>query len=219
MKLISSNNRLLFAFTLLLAIMFTSCEESDNEKSIGFPQIYMPQATITGLDNSYPVPNGPFGESTSYNSFYKDGILNIALGVVRAGYITNAKEFSVNVETSQDETDMKISQLEGSGKAAIQIPSGMYQLPANVHVQAGKNTGTFYLAVNLRELANSSVSLIDNDRWKTLVLAVKITNPTSYELSEANTSVVVVIDLNSEHWDNVDEEAAESEVRILFPKL
>jgi hypothetical protein len=219
MKLIFRNNKLLFALTLLLAIMFTNCEESDSEKNIGFPKIYMPQATITGLDNSYPVPNGPFGESTSYNSFYKDGILNIALGVVRAGYIADAKGFSVNIEVSQDETNMKISQLEESGKTAIQIPSGIYQLPANVNVPAGSNTGTFYLSVNLRELANSSASLLNNDGWKMLVLAVKISNPTHYELSETNTSVVVIIDLNSEHWDNVAEDAAESEVRILFPML
>lgn len=219
MKIIISNNKLLFAFTLLLAIMFASCEESDSEKNIGFPKIYIPQATITGLDNSYPVPNGAFGQNTSYNCFYKDGILNVALGVVRSGYINNAKGFSVTVETSPDETAQKISQLEGNGDAAIQIPSGIYQLPAKVEVQAGNNTGTFYLPVNLRELADSSVSLSENDKWKKLVLGVKITNPTRYELSETNTSVLVIIDLNSDHWDNVDADAAESEVRMLFPKL
>jgi hypothetical protein len=199
--------------------MLISCEESDSAKDYGFPKIYMPQATLTGMDNSYPVPNGPLGEYTTYNCFYKDGILNIVLGVVRAGSIADAKEFSVNVEISQDETDLKIFQLEESGKSALQIPSDLYQLPANLVVDAGKNTGTFYLSVNLKELANSRASLVDDDKWKMLVLAVKITNPTNYELSDANTSVVVIIDLNSEHWDNVDEDASESEVRTLFPNL
>lgn len=219
MKTIISSNKLLFAFTLLLVIMFASCKESDSEKDIGFPKIYIPQATITGLDNSYPIPNGAFGQNTSYNCFYKDGILNIALGVVRSGYINNAKGFSVTVETSPDEAARKVSQLEGNGDVAIQMPSGIYQLPANVEVQSGNNTGAFYLPINLRELANSSASLSEKNKWKKLVLGVKITNPTQYELSETNTSVVVIIDLNSEHWDNVDADAAESEIRTLFPKL
>lgn len=218
MKLIIRKNKLLFTSTLLV-IMLISCEKSDSAKDYGFPKMYIPQATITGLDNSYPVPNGPFGESTTYNCFYKDGILNIVLGVVRAGYIADAKAFTVDVEVSKDETDMKISQLEGSGKPALQLPSDLYQLPAKLNVDAGKNSGTFYLSVNLKELANSSISLVDNDKWKLLVLAIKITNPSNYELSDTNTSVVVIIDLNSDHWDNVDEDAPESEVRTLFPKL
>lgn len=219
MEIINSGNKLLFAFTLLLAIMSASCEQSDSEKNIGFPQIYIPQATISGLDNSYPVPNGSLGNNTTYNCFYENGNLNIALGVVRAGYINNAKGFSVALETSDEETSQKVSQLIESGVPAIQIPSGIYQLPAKVDVQAGNNTGTFYLPVNLRELANSSASLSENNKWKKLVLAVKITNPTYYELSETNTSVVVIIDLNSSHWDNVGENRAEKEVRTLFPKL
>jgi hypothetical protein len=109
--------------------------------------------------------------------------------------------------------------LEESDNSALQIPSDLYQLPANLVVEAGKNTGTFYLSVNLKELANSSELLVDGDKWKMLVLAVKITNPSNYELADDNTSVVVIIDLNSEHWDNVDEDAPESEVRTLFPKL
>lgn len=218
MKLIVINRKLLFAFTLL-AIMLISCEKSDTEKDYGFPVIYIPQATISGLDNSYPVPNGPFGENSTYNCFYKDGVLNVVLGVVRAGYIADAKEFSVNVGISQEETDLKISELEESGMSALQIPSGSYQLPANLIVNAGENTGTFYLAVNMRELANSSESLRDGDRWKKLVLAVEISNPSNYELSDSNTRVVVIIDLNSEHWDNVDEDASESDVRTLFPRL
>jgi hypothetical protein len=218
MKSIFKRDKLLFAFTLL-AIMLVSCEKSDNEKDYGFPKVYIPQATITGLDNSYPIPNGPLGEYTTYNCFYKDGILNIVLGVVRAGSIADAKEFSVNVEIAQDETDLKILQLEESGNSALQIPSGLYQLPTNVVVEAGKNTGIFYLSVNLRELANSSGLLVDGNKWKMLVLAVKITNPSNYELADDNTSVVVIIDLNSEHWDNIDEDAPESEVRTLFPKL
>lgn len=218
MKLIFKKDRLLFAFAFSV-IMLISCGESDTEKDYGFPKIYIPQATITGLDNSYPVPNGPFGQSTTYNCFYKDGVLNVVLGVVRAGYIANAKEFSVNIEISQDETDMKVSQLNESGKAAMQLPSGSYQLPANLNVDAGKNTGTFYLSVNLRELANSSASLVEGNKWKMLVLAIKITNPSNYELSDQNTSVVVIIDLNSNYWDDVDKNLPESEVRTLFPKL
>jgi hypothetical protein len=219
MKMINTNNKWLFAITLLVAIVFTGCEKGDSDSDIGIPVIYIPQATITGLDNSYPVPNGPLGQNTSYNCFYKDGVLNIALGVVRAGYISNAKGFSVTLATSDEETTQKVAQLVADGEPATAIPSGIYQLPAKVEVAAGNNTGTCYIPVNLRELANSKATLEENNKWKKLVLGVKITNPTYYELSETNTSVVVIIDLNSAEWDNVDASAAESEVRTLFPKL
>lgn len=213
MKLIYKNRILLFAFTLL-ATMLAGCEKGDSEKDYGFAKIYMPQATITGLDNSYPVPNNgtnPIGTSTKYNCFYADGILNINLGVVRAGSIADAKAFSVNVEISQDETDARITKL-GTAVAA-QLPSEVYQLPASVNVEAGKNTGSFYLSVNLRQLALSSASLKGNHVWKKLVLGVKITNPTNYELSDKNTSVVTIIDLNSNSWDTVDD------IRTLFPRF
>jgi hypothetical protein len=110
-----------------------------------------------------------------------------------------------------------VAKLEGGGKAAMQLPTGKYDLPASVRVLDGKNTGTFYLAVNLRELANSSETLKGNHQWRRLVLAVKISNPTNYELSDKNTSVVVILDLNSNVWDNVSADLAEKEIRTLFP--
>lgn len=218
MKILFKSVKLLIAFTLF-ALMLTSCEKSDNEKDYGFPVIYIPQATITGLDNSYPIPNGPFGENSNYNSAYKDGILNIALGVVRAGYIADSMPFSVNVEVSQNETDTKVALLEESGISSLKLPTDSYQLPTNVNVEAGTNTGTFYLSVDLKKLALSKQTLIANNKWKLLVLGVKLAKPSKYELSDKNTSVIVIIDLNSEYWDTVDEDAPESEVRTLFPKL
>lgn len=193
-----------------VALMSVSCEKGDSIKDVGYAKVYIPQATVTGLDNSYPIPLGPFGQNTTYSCNYENGILNIALGVVRSGYLNDQKAFSVSVAVDAAETNEKVANL-GS---AVAIPSGAYTLPDKVQVESGKNTGTFYMGVNLRQLSSSAATLKDGGSWKKLVLSVRISNPTEYELADANTSVVVVVDLNSEYWDA---EGAPAEVRTLFP--
>ena len=221
MKYIVKMKRTAFTFpalAVLLAVLLTGCFKSYNEDDVGFARIYIPQATITGLDNSYPVPRGAFGVNTSYTCFYKDGSLNIALGVVRSGSFAVQKAFSVSISMSQEETTDYLAKMEEDGEDAVQIPSGMYDLPGSVSVEAGKNTGTFYMSVNMNSLASQSALLMGDNEWKKLVLAVKISNPTEYELSDANTSIVVIIDLNSIHWDNAKTAGlAEGAVRTLFP--
>ena len=49
-----------------LTFVFSSCEPSDANKDYGFPLIYIPQATVTGLDNSYPIPTGPIAQNSTY---------------------------------------------------------------------------------------------------------------------------------------------------------
>ena len=219
MKYIVKNQKTAFTFPILavlLAVLLSGCIDSYNKDDFGLTKIYIPQATITGLDNSYPVPGGPIGRYTTYNCYYKDGNLYIALGVVRSGAIASQKGFSVNVAMSQEDADIKIAKMVEDGDDAIQIPSGTYSIPGSVSVEAGKNTGTFYISVDMRSLSSQSASLKGDDGWKQLVLGVKISNPTEYELADTNTSIAVVIDLNSVHWTNAAG-LPEGEIRTLFP--
>ena len=219
MKYIVKTNRIVFSFpalAVLFAVLLSGCLKSYNEDDIvGFTKVNIPQASITGLDNSYPIPLSAFGISTSYCGYYQDGKFNIALGVVRSGAIANQKGFSVNVAMSQEDTNAKLSKMAEDGDDAIQLPSGTYQIPGSATVAAGKNTGTFYMSVDMNALAAQKASIEGNGKWKKLVLGVRISNPTEYELGP-EASVVVVIDLNSGHWDT---ERPEGAVRTLFPKF
>ena len=218
MKLFFRKN-LLFLILALLVPVFAGCEQGDSSKDYGFPLIYIPQATVTGLDNSYPIPNGPFGQNTAYTCYYENGKLHIALGVVRAGAISHAKGFTVDLGLSPQQTDRKLTELQEKGTPAIAMPVDLCEIPARIAVESNKNTGTCYMTVDLQRLAAMQSSLYQNGQYKLLVLGLEISNPSHYELAEDNTSVVVILDLNSEHWDNVPENLPESEVRYLFPIL
>ena len=157
----------------VMAMAMVGCETSDANKDYGFPLVYIPQATVTGMDNSYPIPNGPFGWNTKYTCYYENGKLNIALGVVRAGKLADEKAFTVDLQAlAADQDPLKVEDPELNGK------------------------GIFY---------------------KQLVLGLEISNPTQYELAESNTSVIIILDLNSTNWDDLSDETPESAVRKLFP--
>lgn len=204
---------------ILLASVFYGCEPDDANKDYGFPKIYIPQATVTGLDNTYPIPNGPFGQNTSYTCYFEDGSLYIALGVVRAGVIADAQGFTVDLSVSRTGTDAKLDEYAEAGTPATELPASLCTIPDKIGVNPGENTGTCYMAVNLEELAKQQPSLVEGEKYKLLVMCLEISNPTCYELNDSNTSVVVVLDLNSSHWDTVAENLPESEVRVLFPSL
>lgn len=200
-------------------MLFAACEPTDAQKDYGFPKIYIPQATITGLDNTYPIPNGPFGQNVSYTCYFEDGKLNIALGVVRAGDLAHEEGFTVDLSVSQAETDRKLASYKASGTPAMALPVELCSVPDKITVPEGDNTGTCYFSVDLEALARQMSELVEGNRYKLLVLGLAISNPTAYELSDTNTSVVVVLDLNDTDWDNVAENLPESEVRALFPSL
>lgn len=202
-----------------VSLVFTGCEQTDAEKDYGFPKIYIPQATVTGLDNTYPIPNGPFGQNTSYTCYFRGGKLNIALGVVRAGALAHEKGFTVDLSVSQAETDKKLASYEAAGTPAMALPVNLCSIPEKIAVLEGENTGTCYFTVDLETLSRKMSELVEGNRYKLLVLGLSISNPTAYELSDTNTSVVVVLDLNDTDWDNVAENLPESEVRALFPSL
>lgn len=214
---ISFRKILLFLTFTLSVAAFIGCEPSDANKDYGFPKIYIPQATVTGLDNSYPIPNGPFGQNTSYTCNVNDGKLNIALGVVRAGVLADEKAFTVDLSVSDGETERKLTEYQEKETPAVRIPEDVFSYPDKISVEKGKNTGTCYVSIDLEKLSARRASIYEGGRYKLLVLGLEISNPTEYELADANTSVVIVFDLNSSHWDNVAENLPESEVRALFP--
>ena len=99
------------------------------------------------------------------------------------------------------------------------LPVELCTIPEKISVPEGDNTGTCYFSVDLEELAKRTSELVEGNQYRLLVLGLEISNPTAYQLSETNTSVVVVLDLNDTDWDNVAENLPESEVRVLFPSL
>ena len=126
----------------VMAMTMVGCEPSDANKDYGFPLVYIPQATVTGLDNSYPIPNGPFGQNTKYTCNYKDGKLNSALGVVRAGKLAEEKAFTVDLGVSEAETSKKVQELIGKETPAVELPVSLCTIPEKISVPAGDNTGT-----------------------------------------------------------------------------
>lgn len=203
-----------------LSFVFSSCDKSDAKKDYGFPLIYIPQATVTGLDNTYPIPNGPISQNSTYCCRYnkETSKLEIALGVVRAGYIANAKAFSVNLGEDTELTDAKLAEYSAKNENAIALPLDCCSLPEKISVEAGKNSGTCYLGLDLKALAKLPLFDTVSKKYKLLVLGLKISNPTEYELAETNTRVAIVLDFNSKYWDEVAENAPESIIRDLFPK-
>lgn len=198
---------------LALALSFTACEMGDSEKDLGFPVIYIPQATVTGLDNSYPIPNGPLDQNTAYvcKLDAATGRLDIALGVVRAGFIKNAKGFSVSLVRSDAEASNKIASLTEAGTPAMMVPESACTIPATITVDPGKNAGTCYVGVDLKALAPLNVAA--DGKYQKMVFALKIENPTEYSLAERNTSVVVIIDPNDSNWDSL------APFKAIFPTL
>lgn len=186
-----------------LALTFCACETNDATKDYGFPVIYMPQATVTGLDNSYPVPGGPMDQYTSYNCNVKDGKLNVVVGVIRAGYFANAKGFSVNLGVNESETSRKLAEYSEKGTLAMALPEGCYTVPSKITVPDGESGATCYVSIDLAALATHKGEIRTEDGCKLLVLGLGISNPTAYELAKENTSIVMVIDPDSEYWKDI----------------
>lgn len=205
----------------VLVSTLVSCQPNDATKDYGFAKIYIPQATVTGLDNSYPIPLGPFYQNSVYTCKYDKGSgkLSIALGVIRSAYLSEQKAFSVSLGLSQSETDRKLAEYADKAVPAAALSPSLCTIPGTIQVEAGSNGGTCYVDVDMKSLAAQRASLLTPDGYKLLVLGLGISNPTQYELADQYTSVVIVLDLGSEYWDQVPAEKPESEIRQLFPTI
>ena len=196
---------------LALVFAFASCDENDATRDYGFAYVYIPQATVTGLDNSYPIPLGPLDQYTSYACKFDGatGRLDIEVGVIRSGYFAQQKGYSVDLGVSASETADKLAAYSEAGTPATELPAAVVTVPSKITVPDGQSGEGVYVSVDLNALALQKTSLWVTDKYKLLVLGLEISNPTEYELAENNTSVVIVLDLNSEYWG--------TDVRTLFP--
>ena len=196
---------------MALVFAFASCDENDATRDYGFAYVYIPQATVTGLDNSYPIPLGPLDQYTSYACKFDSatGRLDIEVGVIRSGYFAQQKGYSVDLGVSASETADKLAAYSEAGTPAAELPAAVVTVPSKITVPAGQSGEAVYVSVDLKALALQKASLWVTDKYKLLVLGLEISNPTEYELAENNTRVVIVLDLNSEYWG--------TDVRTLFP--
>ena len=201
------------AYKLLLLIALTAgiaaCSKEDATKDYGFAKVYIPQATVTGIDNSYPIPLGPFGQNSQYTCSYDaaSGKLDIALGVIRSGYFAVQKGYSVSLGISADLTAAKVAEVGG-----VALPAAVCTIPGTITVPDGESGASVKVSVDLKALAAQSATFKDAEGYKKLVLGLAISNlqgPSDYSLADSNTSVAIILDLGSEYWTD--------DVRALFP--
>ena len=207
---------------LIAMVALTACGKDDATMDYGFPKVYIPQATVTGLDNSYPIPLGPLYRNSVYCCSYDkaSGKLGIVLGVIRSGYLSRQQAFSVDLSVSQQETDRKLVEYADGGTPAAELPVSVCDIPGQISVEEGNNGGTCMVSVDLKALSGRRASIYQDGVYKLLVLGLEISNlkgPSEYTLADNYTSVVIVLDLGSAEWDSVDADKPESEVRKLFP--
>lgn len=212
----------IYKLLLIAAVALVSCGKDDATMDYGFPKVYIPQATVTGLDNSYPIPLGPFYRNSVYSCAYDSstGKLGIALGVIRSGYLSHQQAFSVDLGVSQEETSRKLAEYSDGGTPAAALPVSVCTIPDKISVEEGNSGGTCTVQVDLKALAGNRPSIYADGVYKLLVLGLQISNlsgPSEYSLADNYTSVVIVLNLGSEEWDNVASDKPESQVRKLFP--
>ncbi|MBR4734477.1 MAG: DUF1735 domain-containing protein [Bacteroidales bacterium] len=200
-----------------LALAAASCGKEDAAKDYGFARVYIPQATVTGIDNSYPIPLGPFYQNSKYTCSYskETGKLDIVVGVIRSGYFAVQQGYSVSLAASASLTAEKVTETGG-----VALPADVCTIPGTITVPDGESGATVKVSVDLKALSAQRATFYDSGVYKTLVLGLEISNlqgPADYTLADANTSVVILLNLGSEHWDSVPEGKPETEVRTLFP--
>ena len=112
-------------------------------------------------------------------------------------------------------TANKVAEIGG-----VALPESVCTIPGTITVPDGDSGATVKVSVDLKALAGQRATFYDSGAYKTLVLGLEISNlqgPSDYTLADNYTSVAILLDLGSEHWDSVAAEKPESEVRTLFP--
>ena len=172
-------------FTLMSVISLfalASCAKGDGDKDYGVEKVYIPQAMADGgITNVYKVPSGE-GDYT-YNYSIEEETVEVFLGVMRSGK-QSGNAFTVDIVVN-DETSA--SQAVAYGAEVME--EGLYTLPQDISVAAGKNAATFHLSLNKAALKAKA--------GKKLVLCVGLANCTAYEISEKAAEVTVLVDVNA----------------------
>ncbi|HWI93215.1 MAG TPA: DUF5013 domain-containing protein [Flavisolibacter sp.] len=183
--------KFLFFFFALTGLVTISCSKDDSKKEYGYSKIFMPQAIINsgGVDNNYNVPSGT--DSSTYNYYVdtKTNKISIILGAALAGPSTDA--YSVDIQVNNDTIQKMFTNKVLDTALYKLLPASMFSIPAKLDVAQGARTGTFTLDVDIAQLKSSSYT------GKYLVLAVKLANPTKYEVNNATSTTIVIINVNA----------------------
>jgi hypothetical protein len=183
--------KFLFFFFAVTTLITISCSKDDSKKEYGYSKIYMPQAIIKsgGVDNNYTVPAG--SDSSTYNYYIdtKTNKISIILGTALSGPSTDA--YSVDIQVNNDTIQKMFASKTLDTALYKLLPASMYTLPTKLEVAQGARSGTFTLDVDIAQLKSNSYV------GKFLVLAVKLANPSRFELNNAISTTIVIIDVNA----------------------
>ena len=185
------NIKFVLLFIYVTGIVWISCRKDDASNDYGFSKIYMPQASLKsgGVNNNYPVPSGTDSSTYNYAVDTKEKKINIILGAAISGPGSGAYHVDVKVD---NDTIQQLFNTKVLDTALYKLmPAGMYSVPTGLDVAAGARSGTFYLSVDIAQLK------LDKYIGKYLVLAVKIANPTQYELNSTISTTIVIVDVNA----------------------
>lgn len=172
-------------------MILVSCEKDASKDVFGFSKIYMPQAINKsgGVDNNFPVPSGTDTSTYNYTLDLTNQKLNVLLGASLSGPSNDG--YSVEVKVNND-TIQKLFNKKVLDTAVYKLmPQSMYSLPSKLDVAAGKRGGSFSLTLDIPSIKASKYT------GKFLVLAVKLDNPTKFELDTAVCTTLVVLDVNT----------------------
>lgn len=178
-------------FFIVALTGISSCEKAASEKDYGFAKIFMPQAIFKsgGTSIIYPVPSGTDSSTYNYEIDAKEKKLNVILGATLSG--KNSEGFSVDIKVDNDTIQQLLASNVLDPALYKILPASMYSLPASLEVAKGALSETFNLSVDIPQLK------LDQYIGKFLVLAVKLANPSRYELNGALSTTIVVIDVNA----------------------
>lgn len=179
-------NSLTLSLAAFASMVLLSCRE-DAGAVLAPAKIYMPQVEVSGgaIGNTYRIPASGTSEKPDYVIDYEHNVLNVLLGVAHDG-IGVKDGFSVRVAADTEYTERACV---GIGKGVV-LPADTYSLPSEVSLEEGEREKTFSLSVDLNKLKQNYSGYAACN----LVLAVRISDPSRYELSESRSVTLVVID-------------------------
>lgn len=147
--------------------------------------IAMPQATVLngGVTDHYPVPLDDVTQNYSFDE--KTGLLTIPLSVKRDGE-EPFDAFSVDVSPDAAYAQTQLASID----KGVLLPEGTYSLSTNVAtVRDGHTEAVFDLMVDVNTLVRDYPQYAAEN----LVMSVKISSPTLYELDENADKVTIIV--------------------------
>ncbi|PYF74776.1 DUF1735 domain-containing protein [Pedobacter nutrimenti] len=183
MKLKNITSKILLLFIVMVAM--GACRKDDSKLDYGLSKIYMPQSFNTGK-SVYSVPGFASNSSPTSANYQLDTIakkINVLLGAALSG--TNTGAFSVDIAVNTD-TVQKLLASGAYGTDYMLMPASVYRLPSKLEVPAS-GSASFSLSLDIQQLIQNR----DVFSGKHLLLAVKIANPSKYELDVAKSTTII----------------------------